>query len=96
MTSIGLAPATEYTTINWLEKVATRHPDRAIKVLLGVIKVAGTRPSAFMGQEFSLKSILAIGVAKGTVDSLQNVREIKGILDSIGVWLELELDPPKT
>jgi len=96
MTRIGLAPATEYTTINWLEKVATRHPDRAVEILLGLIKVTGTKPSAFTGQELALKAILAIGVAKGTGESLQSVREIKGILDSIGVWFELDLDPPKT
>jgi hypothetical protein len=96
MTSIGLAPATEYTTINWLEKVATRHPDRAVMILLGLIKVAGTKPSAFTGQESALKAILTVGVATDTVEALQRVREIKGILDSIGVWLELDLDPPKT
>ena len=96
MTSIGLAPTTEYTTINWLEKVATRHPDRAVKILLGLIKVAGTRPSAFTGQESALKAILAIGVAKGTLETVQSVHEIKGILDSIGVWLELDVDPPKS
>lgn len=96
MTSLGLVPATEYTTINWLEKVATRHPDRAIKVLLGLIRIVGTKLSAFTGQESTLKAILTAGVATGKVETLQRVREIKGTLDSIGVWLELDLDPPKT
>ena len=94
MTKIGLAPSDWHGISEWLQKVACRHVDRAVEILLGLILTAGAEPWVYMTGQGAIRFILTEGLDKGTPETISRVSEAVNHLASLGENSYLDLDPP--
>ena len=94
MARIGLAPSDWHGITEWLQKVAARHVDRAVEVLLGLIRTAGVEPWVYMAGQGAIRFILTEGRDRGTPETLDRVSEAVNHLASLGEGSYLDLDPP--
>jgi hypothetical protein len=92
ITKIGIAPGDGHGVIDWLQKVSTRHLDRAVEVLLGIIKAPQAERWIFMTSQGGIYAILSEG-RSGTPETIERVREAVSYLASLGQTGYLDLDP---
>lgn len=91
---IGLAPSDWHGITEWLQKVAAQHVNRAVEVLLGLIRTAGVEPWVYMAGQGAIRFVLTEGRDKGTPETINRVSEAVNHLASLGEASYLDLDPP--
>jgi hypothetical protein len=94
MFEIGLAPRNGQGTVEWLEKLATRHVDRAVEVLWSLIRCSGVERWTYMTNQAPIRFVLGEGRDKGTPETVARVREAVSYLATVGGSGFMDLDPP--
>jgi hypothetical protein len=94
MFQIGLAPGDGHGTVQWLQKLATRHVDRAVEVLWGLIRSPRVERWSYMANQAPIRFVLSEGRDKGTPETVARVRDIVSYLASVGGSELMDLDRP--
>ena len=92
---LGIAPNNSYGTVNWLQKVATRHADRAVEVFHDLIQCPRVERWSYMTNRGPVQVILTEGLDKGTQETVARVGEVISYLSSLGFNDFLDLEPSK-
>jgi hypothetical protein len=95
MTEIELGPSDWHDIADWLHKVATRHVDRAVEILLGLIRISGVERWVYTAGQGTIRFVLTEGRDKGTLRTIDRVSEAVNHLASLGETNFLDLDPPR-
>jgi hypothetical protein len=91
---IGLAPRNGHGTVEWLQKLATRHVDRAVEVLWSLICCPGVERWTYITDQAPVRFVLGEGRDKGTPVTVARVREAVSFLATVGGSYFMDLDPP--
>jgi hypothetical protein len=94
MNRIGLGPSDWHNIADWLQKIATRHVDQAVEILLGLIRNSAVERWAYMAGQGPIRFVLTEGRDKGTLETIERVSEAVNHLASLGETSFLDLDPP--
>ena len=94
MFEIGLAPRNGHGTVEWLEKLATHHVDRAVEVLWSLIRYPGVERWTYISNQDPIRFVLGEGRAKGTPETVARVREAVSYLATVGRSDFMDLEPP--
>jgi hypothetical protein len=91
MLAAGFVPNDAYGIIEWLEKIAQRHIDRAVPVMAALLRNGRIDQWAYMTKREPIRAVLGEGLAKGTPETSKRANEIIGFLSSIGETSYLDL-----
>jgi hypothetical protein len=93
MFEIGLAPRNGHGTVEWLQKLAARHIDRAVEVLWSLIRCSGVERWTYISNQGPIRFVLSEGRAKGTPETVLRVGEAVSYLATVGGSDFMDLDP---
>jgi hypothetical protein len=95
MLGIGILPISGYHTLQWLRELTGRYLDRAVEILLGLIRHAETNRWIYMTNYEAIRAILSEGRGRGATATVNRVRSIVSHLASLGDSRYLDLDIPE-
>src|ERR1700756_575801 len=84
MLRAGFAPNDAYNVVEWLQKIAPRRIDRAVEVMQPLLRHPRTDRWAYITQREPIRAVLTEGLASGTTETIQRVKEIIGFLSTVG------------
>jgi hypothetical protein len=94
MLKAGFVPTDAFSVVKWLQKIASRHVDRAVEVLAALLRHPRVDQWAYMTQREPIRAVLNEGLAKGTAKTVACVHEAVSFLASIGETSYLDLVRP--
>jgi hypothetical protein len=94
MLRAGFAPNDAYNVVEWLQKIAPRRIDRAVEVMQPLLRHPRTDRWAYITQREPIRAVLTEGLASGTTETIQRVKEIIGFLSTVGETSYLDLVRP--
>jgi hypothetical protein len=94
MLAAGFVPTDAYSVVEWLEKIAPRHIDRAVEVMQALLRSPRIDRWAYMTERKPIRAVLGEGLARGTAETINRANEIIGFLASIGETSYLDLVRP--
>lgn len=92
--SAGILLREDYAVVDWLGKIAPEHPDKAVEVLSALVTNPSINQRSYATHRDSLRVILKIGMAQGSGDTADRVRELVSHLATIGESSYLNLLRP--
>ncbi len=84
MFETGLAPRNGHGTVEWLQKLAARHIDRAVEVLWSLVRCSGVEWWTYISNQGPIRFVLSEGRAKGTPETVLRVGEAVSYLATVG------------
>jgi len=94
MLEAGFVPANAFNVVEWLEKIATRHVDRAVELIKLLLADPRVDKWAYLTQRDPIRAVLNEGRVNGTAETIARVGEVVSYLASIGETGYLDLVPP--
>jgi len=96
MLEANFVPSNAYTVVEWLGKIAPRHVDRAVELMVALLRHPLTDQWAYMTHRDSIRAVLSEGLSRGTPETVQRVHEIISYLSTIAETTYLDLLQPST
>jgi hypothetical protein len=91
MYSGGYAPNNAYSVMAWAAKVVDDHPDKTVEMTGALLKNPKTDHWAYTANHEPVRKVLSVGLAKGSAETAERVRQIVSFLASAGDTSFLDL-----
>jgi hypothetical protein len=93
MLRAGFAPTDAFSIVEWLQKIAPRHVDRAVEVLEALVRHRDVDRWAYMTQREPIRAVLREGLERGSGGTVERAVRTINFLASIGETSYLDLLP---
>ena len=91
MLKAGFVPTDAFSVVEWLQKIASRHVERAVEVLAALLRHPRVDKWAYIMKREPIRAVLSKGLANGTAQTIEQVDEVVSFLASRGETSYLDL-----
>jgi len=95
MLKMGFAPNNAYSAVEWLGRIASAHPDKAVEVFSEVLNNPHLNHWTYTTHRVSIRAILENGLQGGSPETVQRTRDVISVLATIGETSYLDLVRPE-